>query len=671
MRNRPAWALVALTALLVTVDVVIAAQVLPLLSKTAVAVHGFPLVHGAALGCSLMGALVLQRHPRQPIGRLLMAVGVLTSVALLTEAYAYWVERSGGPGTPSTGGVAAWVSQLTGGQVAVALLALMYLLAPDGHFPSRRWSYVALLPAVGGLLCLTTIFTLDPRDFRLYEDRFGPTRAAVLSIGFLMISLGLLLAMVSMMLRLRRSQGEERQRLRLIALSAALSVLGLAILLVVQAVNGGRPSWWSGTPLFAAFFLLPILFAVAVLRYRLYDLDVIINRAVVVAAATTFAAVGYTALVVLAGQGLEGVTEGFWLSLGATAVVALAFQPLRRVVVRWADRAAYGERAQPYQALVDLSRQLAEAPDPDDLLPAVAEAAARAVSARGARATLEVPGSSPVTGSWGWQDHGGDAPDHGVPVVATGGRTLGRIDVTLPRGRTLRPVDLRLLEALAAQTAVAFGNTSLARALADRVAELDRTTRSLAESRLRLIAADDAARRALEAAIARDVRPVLASLPSRIAAARASLLAGERPDLDRLVDETNRALESLRELTRGVFPAQLARFGLEPTLRSLLARTSVETQLSVSGTGAERHAARVEGAVYFCCAEAVAAANGPLRLDLSGDDELELRIAGAGGSLDLAGINDRVEAVGGRLEVSDGVVMLRVPVHRRAPSPVG
>ena len=322
-----------------------------------------------------------------------------------------------------------------------------------------------------------------------------------------------------MVRRLRGSTGEERQQLRLIALSAALAAVGLLILFIGQAVNGGKQTWFSGVPLNFSFFLMPILFAVAVLRYRLYDLDVIINRTVVVAAGAGFAAVGYTTLVVLAGRLVEGRTGGFWLSLLATVVVALAFQPLRRVVVRLANRAAYGDRAQPYEALADFSRRLAEAPDPDDLLPAVAEAAARAVSGRGAQATLDVPGGEPVSGTWGWwaTDADEEAADVAVPV-RTEGRVLGRIAVALPRGRSLRPSDLRLLEALADQTAVAFGNTSLAGALADRVAELDRTTRQLADSRRRLIAADDAARRALEAAIARDVLPFLRSLPDEIGA---------------------------------------------------------------------------------------------------------------------------------------------------------
>lgn len=668
---RLAWWCAAVTVLLVVADVVVAAKAVSLTSETAVAVHGFPFVDGAAVGSSLMGALIVSRYPRHPIGWLLVAVGVLTSTSLLAEAWAYWVQQADGPGSPELGGVAAWVSQLLGGQVVVALIGFMYLLAPDGHLASRRWRYVVLVPATGTLLCFAAILSLDPTRFDLVnaEDRFGPVRAVLVSVGFSLISLGVLLALVSMLSRLRGSTGEERQQLRIIALSAGLPVAGLVILFVGQLVNGGQQTWASGVPLFVSFFLMPIFFAVATLRYRLYDLDVIINRTFVVAAGTVFAAVGYTALVVVAGQLVEGRTGGFWISLLATALVALAFQPLRRVVVRLADRAAYGSRAQPYAALAEFSNRLAGAPDPDDLLPAVAEAAARAVSGRGAQATLDIPGGASVSGTWGWWAADPDAVDQVVPV-RTEGRELGRIAVALPRGRSLRPSDLRLLEALADQTAVAFRNTALAGALAERVAELDRTTRLLADSRVRLIAADDAGRRALESAIARDVLPFLQSLPAAVSGARAAVAEGAEPGLDQLVDGTNAALEKLRGLTRGVFPSQLVRSGLEPTLRSLVARSPFAAELTVDPGAGRRYAPRVEAAVYFCCAEALRTGGGPASVELSGGaDELVLRISGATDGIDLQGVADRVEAVGGHLTADGERLLLTIPVAASAPEP--
>lgn len=673
MLARLAWYLAAGTSLLVVTDVVIAAQAISLTSETAVAVHGFPFVHGACVGSALMGALIISRYERHPIGWLLGAVGLFTSVSLLAEAYAYWNLEEDGPGPDTLGSVSAWVAQLFGGQIVVAILALMYLLAPNGRFLSRRWRLAAVVPALGALLCLAAILSADPTAFDLVdaEERLGVARTAMLSVGFTLITLGVVLGLACMVQRLRASTGEERQQLRLVALSAALAAVGLVNLAVVQAANGGQQTWVSGVPLFVAFFVMPVLFAVAALRHRLYDLDLIINRTVIVAAGTGFAAVGYTTLVVLAGHLLEGRTGSFWLSLLATGLVALAFQPLRRVVVRVANRAAYGDRAQPYEALADFSRRLADAPDPDDLLPAVAEAAGRAVSARGARATLDVPGGAPVSGTWGWVPATPEeTPGQAVVAVRTEERELGRIAVTLARGHDLRPADGHLLEALADQTALAFRNTSLAGAVAQRVADLAQTTNRLAESRRRLIEAEDAACRALEVAISRDVLPILQALPAEIRQAREAVSEGREAGLDRLVEETNRALESLRDLTRGVFPAQLARSGLEPALRSLLTRAGTATVLTVDETGGRRYSPRVETAIYFCCVEALRAGAGPVSVDLSVvDGDLVLRIVGAPDRLDLQGVRDRVEAVGGSLGTGAGLLVLTVPVADEGAGP--
>ncbi|GAB3258197.1 sensor histidine kinase [Nocardioides dilutus] len=666
MLSRLGWSLAVATALLVAADVVVSAQAVSLTSETAIAVHGFPLVHGACLGSALMGALIVSRYERHPIGWLLSCVGIFTSVSLLTEAYAYWTLEADGPGSDALGSVSAWVAQLFGGQIVVAILALMFLLAPNGHFLSRRWRRTAVVPGVGALLCLAAIVSADPTGFDLVdaEERLGAVRVTMLSVGFTLITLGMVLGLVCMVQRLRASSGEERQQLRLVALSAALAALGLVNLAVVQAVNGGQQTWYSGVPLFVSFFLMPILFALAALRYRLYELDVIINRTVVVVSGAAFAAVGYTTLVVAAGQLVEGRTGGFWLSLLGTVVVALAFQPLRRYVVKLANRVAYGARAQPYEALADFSRRLAEAPDPDDLLSTVAEAAARAVSARGARASLDVPGSAPVHATWGWWPVEPDeAAGVAVVPVVNAERELGRLAVVLPRGHALRPSDHRLLEALADQAAVAFGNTSLAGAVADRVADLARTTDQLTASRRRLIAAEDAARRALEAAISRDVLPSLRALPAEIRRARADLARGRDTHLDDLVEQTNRALESLRDLTRGVFPSHLARSGLEPALRSLLARAGTSTVLTIDESARRRYSARVEAAVYFCCTEALRTHAGASSVDLlTAGDDLVLRIVGTHDGIDLQGIEDRVEAVGGALAAREGLLVLTIPV---------
>jgi hypothetical protein len=669
VRARVAWVLAGITLLLVVADAAVTAQYRHLLSEAAVAVHGFPFVNGAVLGCAAMGALIISRYDRHPIGWLLSVVGTTSAVSLLAEAYGVWVVSEGGPGTRSLGGVAGWVSTLLGGQLAIAGLAFMFLLAPDGHLLSPRWRVVAWVTAVGELLCVVAIVSTDPTTYDLESQEIGTVRRILFSGGFLLISVGMLGSLGSMLRRLRTSRGEQRQQVRLIALGAAGVSFGLACLFVVQLFNGGQQTWAASLPLFVSYLLLPLLFATAVLRYRLYDIEVIINRAVVLAVGTAFAAVGYTTLVVAVGKLVGRQTGGFWLSLLAIALVAVAFQPLRRGVVRLANRLAYGSRAQPYEALSDFSSRLAETPSPDTLLPAVADAAGRAVSARGAKATLDLPGAGAASAIWGSVSSEG-TDTHVVPVRERS-LTLGSIEVNVPKGRGLRASDQRLLEALADHSAIAFRNTALEARLAGRVAELDRTTQELARSRLRIIEADDAARRTLEAAISRQVLPHLAALPDELHRLREAVELGAPANgIDRLIAGTNTALESLRDLTRGVFPTQLARAGLEPALRSMLARESPATTLRIGDTANGRVSARVEAAVYFCCAETARGCGGVSSIELSVvADDLVLRITGVDGSaVDVQAVVDRVEAVGGVLSTDDDTWEWTIPSGTGRPT---
>ena len=160
-------ALAWFTLAMVAIDIVIAAQAIRLTSETAVAVHGFPFIDGAVLGSALVGALIVSRYPRHPIGWLLSLVGAIGSVSLVAEAYAYWVQEDDGPGSASLGGVSAWIAALCGGQLIIGGLALMFLLAPDGHLLSRRWRWAAWLTVSGSALSTLAVLTTPPASFRL------------------------------------------------------------------------------------------------------------------------------------------------------------------------------------------------------------------------------------------------------------------------------------------------------------------------------------------------------------------------------------------------------------------------------------------------------------------------------------------------------------------------
>ena len=671
MRARLAWALAVATALLAVADAVFTAQYRALFSVENFTEHTWPSVMGAAVGSAVMGALVLSRYPRHPIGWLLSAGGVFTAFSLATEAYSLWVTDHGGPGSEPVGRVVGWLSVLTQAPITFLTLTGIFLLAPDGHLPSKRWRAVLWTGVAGLGLYVASVLTIEPQEMVLGPTQDLPVVTELLAIAGILVLVGALVAsVVSLVRRLRRATGVERQQLRWVASSAIGLAAGIMFALFAPLAVGGT-NYFLSVPMFLAYFAFPVCTAVAVLRYRLFDLDLIISRALLLAFATAVVAIGYVLVVIVIGSAVGQGTGGFWPSLLATAVVAMAFQPARRWVVRLADRLAYGAAATPYEALADFSRRLGESPDPSRLLPAVADAAGTSVHARRATVRLPVPGAPDHVGTWpAGEPTGPGGPSVEVPVVDHD-ETLGTITVEMPPGRALRAHDARLLRDLADQAAIAFRNARLSADLAHQVEALDRRTFDLVESRRRLITAGDLERSRLERSIAREVVPHLEPLPARLeelaGPANGSLdVSGLQP----LVAASNAALEALREITRGVFPAQLSRAGLEPALGSLLARTG-SGRLVVAGAHGRRLDDRVEAAAYFCVAEAVRELSPPVEVVVD-DAGAELRLAIRGrdsGHLSIAHMRDRVETVGGTVtgRTADGSTVLDVCLPVRSP----
>ncbi|MGZ4615202.1 MAG: hypothetical protein ACXV4A_06550, partial [Actinomycetes bacterium] len=346
-RVRLAWALAALTAVAAVCDTMITLASRPFFSEEAVAQHGWPFVTAAVLACSATGALIVSRYPRHVIGWLLTATGTIGALSLVLEAWSIWILHADGPGSRHLGHVVGWLSVLVGAPLAIAFLCFIFLTAPDGRLLSPRWRWVGVVIVAGISLYTAGVLAVPPGEVVVDENQdFGLLPSLLTSIGIFTLAAGLIASTAALVLRLRRSTGVLHQQLRWITAAAATIPFGLVWLLVTEIVGGGGgQTWLQSLPLFLSYLAFPISVAIAVLRYRLYDIDVIINRAVLLAAATAFVAAGYIALVVLLG---DQVNASFGVSLLATAVVALAFQPVRSRAVRLADRLAYGPRALPY-----------------------------------------------------------------------------------------------------------------------------------------------------------------------------------------------------------------------------------------------------------------------------------------------------------------------------------
>ena len=645
----------------------------PLLSRR-VLLDGWPLVTVATVLGTSLGAVIVSRRPAHPVGWVLCLGQSATSVGLLAAAVGARAAAVDPVRPADAGHLATWVGALLG-NVGLALIPALCLLAPDGHLLSRRWRPALALSLVGLALHLAAIGTSSPTDLdatgrQIREDAL----TAVLGNGWTLVLLVSLVAgAASLAIRLRRAVGEVRAQLLWVVAPAAVLAGGALALVLAQLVMSTLGAWVYGggveVALYTLFFVgwagLPVCAGIAVLRHRLFDIDVVVSRAVVLTLTTAFVAVVYVAVVVLIGGLVGGPVGGFWPSLAGTAVAALAFQPLRRRVLRLADRLAYGPRAAPYEALADLAARLPQGPTPQELL-ALTAAAGAAVAAQQAEAVLDLAAGQRMEGTW---SSGADPRGHLPPAETTvpvrdHEGVLGRITVAVPAGRDLRAGDRRLLDDLADQAAPAFRNARLEAELAASVAALDWRTTELAASRQRLIVGRDAERMRLEGAVSADVLPALADLPAQLAdAAQALRTSGQVPDLEPLIADTNRALDQLRELSHGVFPTQLSRSGLGPALRTLAAHTdppsTVEVDPAVDG---RRPAVEVETTLYLCAREALRVATGRLTMQLrERPGELELALRAEQVADAAPEVADRVEAVGGYLEVDGGLLRVRVP----------
>jgi signal transduction histidine kinase len=413
-----------------------------------------------------------------------------------------------------------------------------------------------------------------------------------------------------------------------------------------------------------SFGLIPIAAGIAVLRYRLYDIDVVINKTLVYGTLAAFITGVYIAIVVGVGALLgRGGRPSLGLSIVATVVVALAFQPVRERVQHLANRLVYGKRATPYEVLSTFSERLSAAYATDELLPRMARTLAEGVGGSRADVWLRVDGVLFHEATWpadGPLSGPIPAPGSDVPAIPDAthvaavrhqGELLGALAVTKPPAEPLTPVESALLDDLAAQAGLVLRNVRL--------------MEELRTSRQRIVVAQDEERRRLERDIHDGAQQQLITLSMAAASVR-SRLDGTAPKAAELLDgslaELRAALEEIRELARGIHPSILTNQGLPAALESLADRSLVPVSVSTNIGG--RLPAPVEATAYFAVNEAlanVAKYAGASAVDVSAsrvDGHLTVLVHddGVGGAdpargSGLRGLLDRVHAVGGRLEI--------------------
>ena len=315
----------------------------------------------------------------------------------------------------------------------------------------------------------------------------------------------------------------------------------------------------------------------------------------------------YVVVVVLLGHGL-GPGGSVGLKIVATAIAAIAFEPVRERLARFANRLVYGERATPYEAMAEFSARLGDAISVDEVLPRIAEAAVTAVGGVAGRVTAFLPGGSTRTVEW---PAAGTVQSFSfVTPVTYRGEEVGEIAVATPRGERLRPAEDALLAALAAQAGLAVNNARLTMELQARLQEISEQATELQASRQRIVTARQVQRQRVVQLIhdrvetrldqtslmLEDLEPLLAS----DAEAAVELT-------DALVDECGAALDALRELARGIFPPLLADQGVIVALDAYILREDLAVDIRLDGEDApDRYEPQAEATVYFCVIQALA-----------------------------------------------------------------
>jgi signal transduction histidine kinase len=632
-----------------------------------------------------IGALIASRHRQNAIGWLCCAWAWLFAAEMFASEYATSTLFAL-PGVLVPGAAwFAWVAEML--NIHIVLIVPVLLLFPDGRLPGRHWRPVLWLVAASAVVSEAFL------AFRPGPLGSAPTIANPLGIEGLAAALGVpyrlsivgvvaaaLLAAVALALRLPRARGDERQQLKWVAYAGVL--LALAFLAGFSAPREVQPIVQLMYFVVLNGFLLTL--GLAMLKYRLYAIDLVINKTLVFGALAVLIALAYVAIVVGLGALIGARDEpNLILALVATAVVAVVFEPLRQRVQRIANRLVYGHRASPYQVLSEFSRRMAGALSIEDVLPRMAEAAARGVGGPNARVRVFVPGGAERVVVWP-ADSRTSLFDR-TELVLHRGEPVGEIAVAKVCGESVTPGEAALLTDLAAQAGPALSNVRLTLELEAQLTQLATQADELRASRQRIVAAQDTERRRLERDIHDGAQQHLVAIAVNTRLARQVLdSAPVRTGtlLDEIGSQVDDALETLRALARGIFPPVLADWGLVPALRAHLTRSGSPARLDADASVARaRFDRRIESALYFCCLEALQnaakhAVGAPVSVCLSADAAwLTLAVAdeGPGFNVEIApngtglqGMLDRMSAVGGTLEVVS-VVGNGTTIRGRAP----
>ncbi|CAN5828913.1 hypothetical protein BH23ACT4_BH23ACT4_05170 [soil metagenome] len=546
-----------------------------------------------------------------------------------------------------------WLASLGG------FLTLGLLLFPDGHLPSRRWRIVAATSVVGiGLFTSGNIIAGLPSSTIPWESPDTGTGlvSALMELGLVLVGISILASLASLFARYRKSGTEKRHQIRWMLFGASVFALSFIVAFAVST-TAGNPTAAN----YATLLAMPLLvgaYGVGIVRYRLYDIDVVINRSLVFGALALFITGVYVAIVVGLGN-LIGDPSNLGVAIAATALVAVVFEPVRARVQHWANVVVYGRRATPYEVLAGMS---AATGTPEEQLSEATRLLAEGTGAENVAIwNADETEAAPVAAS----------PMDVIPARDDGWdlevlmfheeEEVGTVTLRKRRGDQVSPQDERLVVEFAGQASLVVANTLLNQRLRQRLDELT-------ESRRRLVSTQDETRRRLERDLHDGAQQQLVALKVKLGMAKTMAGREDAPTvvstLEGISHDADSAVDTLRDLARGIYPPLLEAEGLATAIEAQANKAPLAVSVSADDVG--RYLREVEAQVYFCVLEALNNA-----VKYAGAESVQIILEDTGGALTfsvtddgagfdpaevsggpgLQGMADRIDTIGGELHV--------------------
>lgn len=613
------------------------------------------LVIPIAITSAALGVLVRLRRPDNLVGWLLLANGLSLASLSLAWPYAYYAGVSH-PGTlPGAGWAALW-SEVGWPGLYVFLMALAFVF-PDGRLPSPGWRWVAIATVVS-YVGLELGFAFHPGHFDAPLDRIGrPLPSYPSSLEFIWIPFyigvlaSLFAAFFAVRSRLKHAHGTERLQVLWFTYAAMVIPLALVVNILGGLAAGVATDIVTGVVIFAMLIAIPAAVTIGILRYRLFDIELAINRTLVYGTLTICIVIGYVAIV----SGLNAlISQSGVAGVLAAGLVAAGVQPVRMRLQRRADRWVYGDRSDPYAALSRLGERLHGTLAPDDVVQTVVDSVAEALRLRYVAIEFDRDGVVETAAAHGEQ---GTGEVRRMPLIYNG-ETIASLVIQAPSGRQLTAPDERLLADLAQHAGPAVHAVRL--------------NADLQLSRERLVTTREEERRRLRRDLHDGLGPALAGMALKLDAARNR--TGD-PQVDEILGElrgeTQDAIADVRRVVYELRPPALDELGLVGALREqaarLLGQDGGSNRLAVQIQAPEnlpQLPAAVEVAAYRIATEALTnvvrhaeARHCVVRILVNGKLELEISDDGHGvgrsaPGVGLSSMRERADELGGTWSVS-------------------